>query len=307
MESYTDWGAAFFMGCSLIRVHHGCGNFPARILLLDQNQIGARQRAIAQLRFDSPVFVFAGDRFIVRDWAEQATLASGVVLDPDASGNNFRTEAQRRFLAQWAQSFHDLAACVDAQPARDGVVRRSSLLLKSGFSAAEISAAVTQLAQTGKIILAGELAADATWWKALRQRASATIDAGHKTHSDHAGLPLHSLRAMIGSQLPLSEVFDALVAELCQTGFVQVGVALKRAADQPALPPQLQAAGEKLRAALTHKPFDPPSRKDLTPDTTAQQALRFALQTGEAVEISAEVVMAAGAFDRATEVIRKYL
>lgn len=180
-ESYADWGAGFFRGCSLIRVHHGCGNFPARILLLDQNQIGARQRA------------------------------------------------------------------------------------------------------------------------------SATIDAGHKTHSDHAGLPLHSLRAMIGSELPLSEVFDALVAELCQTGFVQVGVALKRAAHQPALPPQLQAAGAKLRAALTHKPFDPPSRKDLTPDTTAQQALRFALQTGEAVEISAEVMMAAGAFDRATEVIRKHL
>ena len=292
---------------ALVRVHHGSGNFPARILLSDQKQIGAGERAIAQLRFASPVFVFAGDRFIVRDWAEQATLAGGVVLDPDASRKYFRSEAQRKCLERLPRSFHDVAACAKAQLERDGITRRASLLLKFGFSAKEVAETVAWLEQVGKVTVAGELVADATWWKAIRQRAADAIDAEHKTHPDHAGLTLHGLRSAIESELSLTEVFDALVADLCRTGFVQEGFTIKRATHRPALPPQLQAAGAKLRTALTNKPFDPISRKELTADTAAQEALRFLLQSGEAVEISAEVVLSADALARATKIIKDYL
>ena len=53
---------------------------------------------IAQLRFESPVFVLADERFILRDWAEQTTLAGGIVLDADPVRQAFRKESQRRFL-----------------------------------------------------------------------------------------------------------------------------------------------------------------------------------------------------------------
>ena len=55
------------------------------------------------------------------------------------------------------------------------------------------------------------------------------------------------------------------------------------------------------------KPFDPPSRKQLAPDSVSQQALRFLIETGEAVEINAEVVMAAESLKRMTELIRQYI
>jgi len=73
------------------------------------------------------------------------------------------------------------------------------------------------------------------------------------------------------------------------------------------LPAQLQAAGAKLRSALAAKPFDPPSRKELASDSISQQALRFLIATGEAVEINMEVLMTADSVRRATEVIRQYL
>jgi selenocysteine-specific elongation factor len=69
----------------------------------------------------------------------------------------------------------------------------------------------------------------------------------------------------------------------------------------------LQAAGAKLRSVLADRPFDPPSRKELAADAAAQQALRFLIQSGEAVEVSAELVMAADAIARATKVIRNHL
>jgi selenocysteine-specific elongation factor len=69
----------------------------------------------------------------------------------------------------------------------------------------------------------------------------------------------------------------------------------------------LQAAGAKLVQALAVKPFDPPSRKELTPDALAQRALRFLIETGEVVEINAELVMAAQGVTRATEVVQKFI
>ena len=61
------------------------------------------------------------------------------------------------------------------------------------------------------------------------------------------------------------------------------------------------AAAAKLRTTLAAKPFDPPSRKQLAPDSVSQQALRFLIETGEAVEINAEVVLAAESLKRMTE------
>src|SRR2546422_3922012 len=96
-------------------------------------------------------------------------------------------------------------------------------------------------------------------------------------------------------------------AFLCQNGFAQEGVAIRRTTHRPALPPHLQAAGAKVRAALAARPLEPPSRKELAPDAPTQQALRFLLQTGEAIELGEGVVLTMDDFARATERVKKFL
>jgi selenocysteine-specific elongation factor len=94
---------------------------------------------------------------------------------------------------------------------------------------------------------------------------------------------------------------------LCEGEFVRTGSVVRRATHKAALPQPLQGAGAKLVQALTAKPFDPPSRKDLTPDALSQRALRFLIDTGEVVEINAELVMASQAVTRATELVRTFI
>jgi len=81
--------------------------------------------------------------------------------------------------------------------------------------------------------------------------------------------------------------------------FVQIGTAVRHTSHRPALPPKLQAAGARLRAALAAKPFEPLAKKKLAPDALAQQALRFLLDTGEAMEVSRELVMQTESYARA--------
>jgi selenocysteine-specific elongation factor len=292
---------------ALVRIHHGSGNVAARITLIETKQLAPGERALAQLRLETPVFAFIGDRFIVRDWSEQATLAGGVILDADASRRQVRGEARRRFLADRAAEPESVDTVVCTQLAFEGATLRAGMLAKSRFSAAEITEALKRAVTGRKAFAFGDWTADAGWWQALQQRTASVIDTAHAAHPDRPGLALSELRTALKKDLPTPGLFDELVAELCRTGFAQSGTTIRRASHKLSLPPQLQLAGVKLRAALSVKPLEPPSRKELAPDATAQQALRFLLNIGEAVDLSQEIVLLKEHFDRATEQVREHL
>ncbi|HKS36967.1 MAG TPA: SelB C-terminal domain-containing protein, partial [Verrucomicrobiae bacterium] len=292
---------------TLVRIHFGSTNIPAHAKLIDAGPLQVGERKLAQLRFESAAFAFAGDRFIVRDWSEQTTLAGGAVLDPDARRDGLRSDGRSPFLEQRAQNPDQAATFVASEVERRHAIRRSGLLARSRFSAAEISAALASLVAGKHVLEAGGWIADAAFWQRLTKIAVDGIDAQHRLHPERPGLALSELRAQLEKQLPAAEVFDTLTADLLRNGFEQAGVVIRRSSHKLALPPQLQAIGAKLRAALAAKPLDPPSRKELAPDASTQQALRFLMQNGEAIELSPEVVLPVESFARATELVRQFL
>jgi selenocysteine-specific elongation factor len=267
-----------------LRVHHGSANFNSRVFFQERDELHASETAIAELRFDSPVFMFVGDRFVIRDASEQNTLAGGIVLDADANARGFRGAVQREFLAKRAQALDDAEVFVATQIARDRAVTRSALLAKSSFSAGEIAMAV----KSANVVERGEFLIDATWWSEILRRATERIDGEHRAHPNQKGLALSQLRENIA----LPDFFEVLVSDLCRSGFVRSGETIARAAHRPTLPPQLQSAAAKIRAALKARKFDPASRAELAPDATSQQAMRFLRDCGELVELNKEVVIA---------------
>ncbi|HXA78517.1 MAG TPA: selenocysteine-specific translation elongation factor [Candidatus Acidoferrales bacterium] len=290
-----------------VHAHHGSGSVAARVAFHQAMPLAAGENAVAQLRLEAPVFAFAGDRFIIRDWAERITLGGAIVLDPGGDRREYRREARMQFLRARAQAPGELSRLIASQALYEGATRKSQLLLQSRFSGAAISAAASQLGAAGTVVLAGDFVVDAARWQALHRRATEAIEARHRTHPEQSGLPLTDLRAALQDELPVAGLFDAVVAELCTRDFVRVGTAIRRTSHLPALPPQLQAAGARVRAMLATKPMDPPSRKDLAPDVASQQALRFLIQTGEVVEINAEIVMSVDSMKHASEMIRQFI
>ncbi|MDB5330503.1 MAG: selB [Phycisphaerales bacterium] len=291
-----------------VHLHLGSADFPARVYLLDHPSLATGSRAFAQIRTDSPAFAFLGDRFILRDWPGQQTLAGGVVLDPRASREGLRSSEHRAHMEALDRAVGDPVATLAAMLAHGHVAPRSSLLLQSRFSKEEVVAALASLSSAGKTVVSDVIAADASWWKQLRANAIEAIDVEHKAHPERNGLALSDLRQTLEKHAGVTpDVFDALVADLAREGFVRSGAAIRRLAHRPALPPQLQPAGAKIRAALNARPWDAPSRKELTPDNVSFQAMKFLLNTGEAVEVGDELVLHADHYRSAVEAIRKHL
>ena len=294
-------------GGAYVALHHGSARVAAHVAFFEASEIVPGEGGLAQLRLESPAFVFAGDRVILRDAAEQRTLAGAVVLDPDASRKDFGSAARRRFLEVRAQSPGEIAAFVTSQLARSTSSRLPELLRKSRFSAADIHASVSQLAASGAAVVAGDLVVDSKRWHTLRRRATEAIDNHHRARPEQLGLPLTDFRGILAAEGASDEISGELIHDLCRSDFVLASAAIRRQAHQPSLPDKLQAAGAKLRATLAAQPFDPPSRQALAPDPRSQQALHFLIETGEAVEITADIVLAAQAVTRAVEAIRRFL
>jgi len=277
-----------------VQVHYGSARFAARVLLFDRRELFPGESGIARLHLAKRAFAFIGDRFIIRDASGRQTIAGGVVLNPEAEQTRFRSPLERAFLEMRATAPDDLRNLVVTQLRRDRVRPCNGLLARSHFSGPEIAAAIDLLRGEQMAVIIGQFVADAAWWHALRKRAIAAVDAEHAAHPERAGLDVVRLRALLG--LHDVELEDAFIADLCAQDFSSAQGAIRRRTHRPVLPPSLNGASAKIRAALAAHPFDPPPRRELVADATAQQALRFLSETGEVIILGDEVLLSADAF-----------
>ena len=243
----------------------------------------------------------------MRDWSEQQTLAGGGLLDPDATRKGFRHAVRLAWLERVAGALDDPAQFVAAYVARDIAVHRSRAFAKSRFSQEEIDVAAVQLIQAGTVVAAGDVLADAGTWTRAVERAAALIDEGHRTHPERLGLPLTDLRNSLKKEFLLDEVFDAVVASVVVRGFARSGSVVHRVSHRAQLPELLRTSGETLRKTFSTRPMEPPSRKELAPDAASQRALKFLIETGEVVEINADLVMSAEALTQASARVRAFI
>lgn len=282
---------------ALVRVHHGSGNEPARLVLMDGKTVAPGEDVLAQFRFERPVYMLAGDRFVVRDWSETVTLAGGLVIDPQARRRGFRRPAQRELLGECAGSTRP-SVWMAAFLKRDGAVKRASLLRQSRFGEQDVAVAL----ESEDVLAIGEWVADAGRWRDARVILEALIDTEHKAHPERPGLALDVLRARAQELIP-EGVVAALLEELCENGFRREGTVMARATHVLELPAGMRAGADTVRAALRAKPLEPPARKELGD----AKVLRFLIDAGEAVEVSPELVMDMVAFDNAVGRVRRRL
>jgi selenocysteine-specific elongation factor len=288
-----------------VYLHHGTSRFSAKINLPEDRALQPGEEIIAQVKLESPIFAFLGDRFVLRDASEQNTIAGGIVLDPDGDRGKLRSPTLRKLFAASAGAPDDVDLCARSEIVVNGFARKEAVLRKSHFSADEISEALQRLQHHNEIVIHQEIAADVQAWQILRDKAIALIDDAHKNHLERGGLDLNELRTALRDQS--SEVFEAILSDLCATDFVQRGSAIARISHRPALPPNLQSVAMKIREALSAKPFEPPARREIESNPHAQQALRFLIQTGEVIEAGSDVVLLRENFERMKSAVADFI
>jgi selenocysteine-specific elongation factor len=280
---------------SSIYVHHGASRVAARIRFRENGSLEAGEKKIAHLKLASPIFAFTGDRFVVRDSSERHTIGGGIVLDPDGDKESLASNI----------ALDSVDVLLRATVARQGFAHRESLLSKSRFSADEISDALKNLEKKGEIFVSQQIAADYEFWRKLRAQAIGLIEKTHKNSPEHAGIDLGELRSAL--RIQESEVFESLVADLCNGDFVRKGSVIALNSHRATLPMRIQPVEKRVRAALTGQPFDPPPRKAIESDPQARQVVRFLIENGEVTELALDVLLSRENFERMKSQVAEFI
>ena len=290
-----------------VSVHLGAEATPARIFLGQPSPLERGSACAAELRFERPVFAFAGDRFIVRDWSEQWTLAGGIIIDSQPGGRPFRSPAQQQFLQRGKDGWASAAGAIDAILKRDGTVHKPGLLLQSKYSSAEVETAVVVAAESQAVVLNSDWIVESGTWKSLVDRAAELVRSHHKQHPHQAGVPRAQVVSSLCQHVSVLELADTAVDALLKDGFVQNDSVLREKTHVSTLPKQHEQAAAEIRRELRTKPLDPPLRATLARDPAHREALLHLISTGEVLSVSPDLVLDSGAVSRAKDIVVQLL
>ncbi|MCC7376933.1 MAG: selenocysteine-specific translation elongation factor [Verrucomicrobiales bacterium] len=273
----------------------GAAQIPARLQLLQSEELEPSGTAIAQLRLSRPVFALAQDRFILRDPAEQTTLAGGFILDPTAPRSGAREPRRLSLLAACAAPTSKTGDFLKLELHRHPIGRIESYLRRAKVSSATALKAVGELIASGETVQRGGLLASASSWSRWLEAAQRSVDDHHLQHPEQLGLALSQLRGWLTQSMAMPMGHDELFHDLERQGFAIDGIRIRRATHRPVLPPELTAAGNQLRRTLAGRALDPPPRSALITGAGGT-ALRFLVEAGEFIDLGSDVVLTVEAF-----------
>jgi len=149
---------------SRVRVHLGTAEVLARVAVLKEDgEIGAGASGMAQLRLETPVVTLPGDRFILRSYSPQHTIAGGLVLDSLAAkhrGHRERSDVSARLKGLTeALTKADAAGqlTIFVESAGERGLRRAELTARSGWRDTVLNQAAAEAIERGAVVEAEEV------------------------------------------------------------------------------------------------------------------------------------------------------
>ncbi|MCU0508088.1 MAG: selenocysteine-specific translation elongation factor [Anaerolineae bacterium] len=285
----------------------GASEVPARVRLLDAEQIRAGESGWAQLALEAPVALAPGDRFIVRRPSPSMTVGGGVVVNPHPARRWRRFQpdvlAQLETLARGTPEdllLHALSR-IEPGPLKEAAER-------SGLDAATAEQTLAAMVAGGEILPLGALQAPYTksvapvislgGWHTLAARMAEVLSDYHAQYPLRPGMGREELKGRVqGRQKWPPKLFNELAARALAEGYlVESGDFLARPGHRITFTPQQQTRVDALLAAFRRQPATPPSMADSLAMVDAD-VLSALMRQGTLVRLSEDVLLLRETYD----------
>jgi selenocysteine-specific elongation factor len=253
-----------------VTLHAGSAAVPARVRPLGTDT--------ARLRLGSPLPLRIGDRALLRDPGRHHVAGGVTVLDVVPPGLSRRGSAAARAAE---------LTTVDGVPDLAGELRRRRLARRADLARMGID--------TDRDAVAGQWLADPAYWAGLGERLAGEVTRYAREHPLEPGAPVEALRHRLG--LPDRALVEALVRppHSLRGGRISAGAA--------AVPAELVAAVDRAFDALADRPFAAPEAYRLAELGLGGRQIGAAVRAGLVVRLAENVILRAGAPQRAVRTL----
>lgn len=319
-----------------VDLYSGAQEIPARVRLLDCDEVQPGQSAWVQLRLSRPAVVARRDAFILRIPSPSMTIGGGEILD-------VQPRYHRRFQPHILASLEQLAQgspeeLILAALARRRVTRATTGNKSAhGFAGYELTEIIKlcnlsedvtrQILDTflsaGRVRRIGNLWCALSTWEALTAEAVRLVDEQHQRYPLRGGLSKEEWRARLGLAPKIAtEVFAVLQAEgrlevvegaapvagspYAREGAQRVGGLIRLPGFVPRFTPSQQQQVERLLQLFREQPYTPPGRAEAEA-LTEPEVVAALIEQGRLVRLGEGVLFLRETYDEALTRLVAYL
>ncbi len=276
-----------------VTFHSGAFESPAKIRLLDANELKAGDEGWVQVKTQWPSPAIKGDLFILRD--SRGTLAGGEIVEP-------RAKRHRRFQQSLLEHLELLEAGTPEEVVLEALAthepcQASSLTTVTTLPWDDVRGALESLVNSEQAITLGQsevqrntLMYSSHGCEALKGRVEHILGEHHARFPIRRGMAKEEVRSRL--ELP-SQAFGLVVQHLVASKAIEEeGPVLRRSGHRVSLDQQRQQEVERYLTALSATPFSPPSDIRIDPELFS-----FLQEQGRVVRASSEAVFTTEAYE----------
>lgn len=272
-------------------LHIGSDRIKARVILNNSTVLKPSESCFAQLRLEQAIACSIGDPFVIRDGAQQGTLAGGKVLNPIAEPRQFRTPERAEKLATRLNSLGSARNLLFDELQSKGYLLESSPINNSPFSDSAIKQAASKLSSEKKATLKEGFLIDKKWWNAVITKSGDLVKDYHRFYPDETVMPIERWRHKL-TKLNYEEEIQSIIEEgLYLTGFIRKGLGIAHEEHILELPEKLQALAQSITQSLHQAGLNPPILVDLINSPDKEQVLTFLIKSDVLVSLSPKAVI----------------
>ena len=300
-----------------VRAHIGTIEALARVQVLNEaGEIAPGEKDFVQLRLEIPTVCVPGERFILRQYSPQMTIAGGRVLDNSAAKHRRKDiENVRRHLTLLIDADQAKQVRLYLETASEHGLTFRDLQARTGWRGEVLKNAIAENIEKKSIIEAENFLLARTPFEDLKTKTLAEIEGFHKKEPLSRGILQATLREKIFSRLPV-EIFKAVLSSLeadkkifGEKDFVRAAAhSLELSGAEKALRERLENIYKtaklevpKLEDALTDAARDTKSDKN-----HARKIFQILLNSGEIVKITDEFYFAQTEIAQLVAKLRKF-
>jgi selenocysteine-specific elongation factor len=214
-----------------VRVHLGAAEVLARVRVLEEaGEIAAGESGFAQLRLEGPIVALPHERFIIRSYSPQRTIAGGRILDSHATrhrGREAMTARARLATLTAADSATEFAVFVETAGERG--LRRADVAARTGWVDDVLEDAAGRAIESGRIVNADGVYLGSDTFERLSSAALKGVEAHHRREPLARGILRETLREQVFAHAA-PEVFRAVMLHLESKGTLRSEKEIVRAA-----------------------------------------------------------------------------
>lgn len=284
-----------------VRVHTGTVEALARVRVLGENgEIEPGSKGLAQFRLEAPVIALPGDRFIIRSYSPQETIAGGRILDASPKRHRGRDiEAARAFLGdliKWREKAPELVATfMDREGERGATI--GELQAVTGWTRDRLQIALGAAMVYELVIMADDNFISPPHFAELSRKTLAEIEAHHKREPLAKGILLETLREKIFRHVPL-DIFIGVMSSLEDKGkIVREKGSVRSATHSLDLSAEEQKVQARLQTIYAEAKLEAPKFEEALAEASSgtkltpahgRKLFQLLLNGGELVKISEE-------------------